>query len=230
MRITSVVIIAAVLAVLAGGGFWLYAHPGGVTLFSYSTAGTTAASTTSQTGAPAQAPAGTTQAATTTTNIPTHVTQATLHTNLGDITITFDSAAPNTVANFVKLASSGFYDGVKFHRVIKGFMDQAGDPLTKDDSQEVRWGTGGPGYTIADENQSAHNGVGVVSMANTGAPDSGGSQFFINAADNRFLDGKYNVFGTVTAGLDVALAINNTPTDQADRPLTPVVISSITLQ
>jgi len=149
---------------------------------------------------------------------------------MGDITIQFDSAAPQTVANFVKLAQSGFYDGVKFHRVIKGFMDQAGDPLTKDDSQAARWGTGGPGYTIPDENMSQHNGIGVVSMANTGQPNSGGSQFFINAADNGFLDGKYSVFGKVTAGLDIVKAINDAQTDGADRPVTPISITSVTLQ
>ena len=149
---------------------------------------------------------------------------------MGDITIQFDSAAaPNTVANFIKLASSGFYDGTKFHRVIAGFMDQGGDPLTKDDSKMAQWGTGGPGYQFADENTSAHNGVGVVSMANSG-PNTNGSQFFINAVDNGFLDGKYSVFGKVTAGMDVVTAINNTPTDQSDRPLTPVVLKSITLQ
>jgi cyclophilin family peptidyl-prolyl cis-trans isomerase len=150
---------------------------------------------------------------------------------MGDIVIQLDAAdAPQTVANFVKLAQSGFYDGVKFHRVIAGFMDQAGDPLTKDDSQEAAWGTGGPGYTIPDENLNAHNGVGVVSMANTGQPNSGGSQFFINAVDNGFLDGKYSVFGKVISGMDVVTAINNTPVDSSDRPLTPVVINSVTLQ
>ena len=174
----------------------------------------------------------TTITATTTneTPMPTNITQATLHTNLGDITFTFlPEQAPNTVANFIKLAQSGFYDSTKFHRVIKGFMDQGGDPLTKDDSKIAQWGTGGPGYKFADENASAHNGIGVVSMANSG-PDTNGSQFFINAADNGFLDGKYSVFATVTAGLDVAMAINNTPTDSSDRPLTPVVLQSITLK
>jgi len=149
---------------------------------------------------------------------------------MGDITIEFDAKdAPNTVANFIKLAQSGFYDGTKFHRVIAGFMDQGGDPLTKDDSMMARWGTGGPGYQFANENTSAHNAAGVVSMANSG-PDTNGSQFFINAVDNPFLDGSYNVFAKVVAGMDVVTAINNTPTDSSDRPLTPVVIKSITLK
>ena len=157
------------------------------------------------------------------------IMQATLHTSMGDITLEFDSAAPQTVANFIKLAQSGFYNGVKFHRVIAGFMDQAGDPLTKDDSKAAQWGTGGPGYTIPDENTGAHNGAGVVSMANTGQPNSGGSQFFINAVDNGFLDGKYSVFAKVVSGMDVVEAINKTPTDSSDRPLTPVVINSVTV-
>src|SRR3989344_4964206 len=83
------------------------------------------------------------------------VTSATLHTSLGDITLTsLPQQAPNTVANFIKLAQSGFYDSTKFHRIIKGFMDQGGDPLTKDDSKIAQWGTGGPGYKFADENAS----------------------------------------------------------------------------
>ena len=149
---------------------------------------------------------------------------------MGDITIEFDTTnAPNTAANFIKLAQAGFYDGTKFHRVIKGFMDQGGDPLTKDDTKMAQWGTGGPGYQFADENVGADNSVGVVSMANSG-PNTNGSQFFINAANNSFLNGKYSVFGKVTAGLDVAMAINNTPTDSSDRPLTSVVIKSVTLK
>ncbi len=157
------------------------------------------------------------------------VMQATLHTNQGDITIELNPAAPNIAANFIKLAQSGFYDGTKFHRVIKGFMDQGGDPLSKDDSQAARWGTGGPGYQLPDENLSAPNSVGVVAMANSG-PNTNGSQFFINAADNHFLDGKYSVFGRVTAGLDVVMAINATPTGANDVPLQPIVINSITLK
>ncbi len=154
---------------------------------------------------------------------------ATLHTSKGDIVIEFDqSAAPQTVANFIKLAGAGFYDGTKFHRVIKNFMIQGGDPLTKDDSMAARWGTGGPGYQFADENVNAHNAVGVVSMANSG-PNTNGSQFFINVADNGFLDGKYNVFARVTAGLDIVMQISNTATNADDRPLEPIVLTSVTL-
>jgi cyclophilin family peptidyl-prolyl cis-trans isomerase len=160
-----------------------------------------------------------------------NISQATLHTSMGDITFQFlPNVAPNAVANFIKLAQSGFYDSTKFHRVIKGFMDQGGDPLTKDNTKIAQWGTGGPGYQFNDEvSPTALNNTGMVAMANSG-PNTNGSQFFINAADNNFLDGKYTVFAKVTAGLDVAMAINNTPTDSSDRPLTPVVIKSITLK
>jgi peptidylprolyl isomerase len=159
-----------------------------------------------------------------------NIMQATLHTNKGDITIEFSSDTPNTVANFEKLASSGFYDGVKFHRVIKGFMIQGGDPLTKDDSMQARWGTGGPGYQFADEiGQSNHNAAGTIAMANSG-PNTNGSQFFINLVDNNFLDDKHTVFGKVIACMDVVEAIGAVKTGASDRPLEPVIINSVTLK
>ena len=156
---------------------------------------------------------------------------AILHTNQGDITIEFlETLAPNTVQNFVKLAKSGFYDGVKFHRVIKGFMIQGGDPLTKDDSMSDFWGTGGPGYTFADEiTPNNENNTGTISMANAG-PNTNGSQFFINVGDNNFLDSKHTVFGKVTEGMDVVQQIESTPTNSSDRPLEPVVINSVTVK
>ncbi len=156
---------------------------------------------------------------------------ATPHTSAGDITIEFfDADAPNTVANFAKLAKSGFYDGTKFHRVIQGFMIQGGDPLTRDDAQKARWGTGGPGYAFADEiHANNRNDTGTIAMANAG-PNTNGSQFFINAADNNFLDGKHTVFGRVTAGMDVVARIERTPVDSSDRPITPMIIQSVTIQ
>lgn len=159
------------------------------------------------------------------------VESATLHTSMGDITLKFyASDAPKTVENFLKLARSGFYDGVKFHRVIKGFMIQTGDPLSKDDTMMSRWGTGGPGYAFADEIAPAsalyEKGYkhGVLAMANSG-PNTNGSQFFIMAADYP-LPPLYTIFGEVTSGLSVVDAIDAVPTSQ-DRPLTPVVIKSI---
>lgn len=160
-----------------------------------------------------------------------HYTQATLHTSMGDITIALDTAnTPHTVENFVKLASSGFYDGTKFHRVIEGFMIQGGDPLSKDDGKEALWGTGGPGYSFADEIKPTNSDVkGTIAMANAG-PNTNGSQFFINVADNTYLNTKHTVFGHVTAGYDIVEKISQVATDSSDRPVTPVVISSIDLK
>ena len=159
------------------------------------------------------------------------ITKATFHTTKGDIVIELAGAdAPNTVANFVKLAQSGFYDGTKFHRVIKGFMIQGGDPLSKDDAKAAQWGTGGPGYQFKDEIRPGNrNDIGTISMANAG-PNTNGSQFFINTAANNFLDTKHTVFGRVVAGLDVVKAIETTPTGSNDRPVEPMVITSITLE
>jgi peptidylprolyl isomerase len=157
------------------------------------------------------------------------IMNATLHTNKGDITIQFNPNTPKTVENFIKLAKSGFYDGTKFHRVIKDFMNQGGDPLSKDDSMMMRWGTGGPGYQFADEIVSGNkNDIGTLSMANAG-PNTNGSQFFINTGNNNFLDTKHTVFGKVVTGMDVAIAINSVKTGEADRPVDPVVIKSISL-
>lgn len=159
------------------------------------------------------------------------VMYATLHTNQGDIKIEFMGAdAPNTVANFAKLAGEGFYNGVKFHRVIKGFMIQGGDPLSKDDAMQARWGTGGPGYTFADEiHANNHNNIGTIAMANAG-PGTNGSQFFINVANNNFLDGKHTVFGKVVSGMEIVTKIENTKTSENDRPVTPMVIESVTVE
>jgi cyclophilin family peptidyl-prolyl cis-trans isomerase len=157
------------------------------------------------------------------------IMNATLHTNKGDIKLEFSSLTPNTVANFIKLSKSGFYDGVKFHRVISGFMIQAGDPLSKDDTKKDEWGTGGPGYRFEDEIAEGNsNIIGSVAMANAG-PDTNGSQFFINTADNHFLDDKHTVFAHVIEGMDVVKMIESIPKDEKDRPLEPVIIENITL-
>jgi cyclophilin family peptidyl-prolyl cis-trans isomerase len=153
----------------------------------------------------------------------------TLTTNKGNITIElFVEKAPNTVANFKKLADAGFYNGVKFHRVIKGFMIQSGDPLSKDDAKSDMWGTGGPGYKFADEiHADNRNDVGTIAMANAG-PNTNGSQFFINVNPNNFLDGKHTVFGKVIKGMDVVTEIEGVATNQSDQPLSPVVVEKIT--
>ena len=155
--------------------------------------------------------------------------QAILHTNKGDISIEFSDATPSTTANFIKLAKEGFYDGTKFHRVIKDFMIQGGDPQTKDDSLMARWGTGGPGYSFDDEIQPGNsNDVGTISMANAG-PNTNGSQFFINTANNNFLDTKHTVFGRVTDGMEIVEMIQEIPVDASDRPTSPIIIESITV-
>lgn len=169
--------------------------------------------------------------------------QAEFQTSLGNFTIEFfNDKMPITVANFLTLAEDGYFDGTKFHRVIKDFMIQGGDPLTKDDSQQSLWGTGGPGYAISDEHvadKELTNVIGTISMANSG-PNSGGSQFFINVANNTFLDfdkaplsSKHPVFGKVIEGMDVIEKISQVKTTQPgmlDRPETPVVIKKINLK
>jgi len=136
---------------------------------------------------------------------------------LGTIQIElFPELAPATVANFEELASSGFYDGTTFHRVIPDFMIQGGDPQTKNDDPSDD-GQGGPGYTIADEFNDAPHLRGAVAMANTGSPDSAGSQFFIVHADSPLLDGQYTLFGRVVSGMGVVDAITRVETDSDGR-------------
>jgi cyclophilin family peptidyl-prolyl cis-trans isomerase len=153
---------------------------------------------------------------------------ATIKTNFGEIELEFfTDKAPKTVENFLKLAESGFYDGTKFHRVISGFMIQGGDPLSSDDEKKDLWGTGGPGYTFADEIYDGNsNSFGTISMANSG-PNTNGSQFFINTADNNFLDSKHTVFGRVINGIENVRGIENIETSDSDRPVKSIVINSI---
>ena len=164
-------------------------------------------------------------------NLTAKYSQATFNTNQGNFTIKFyNEKAPLTVNNFLNLANIGYYNGVKFHRVIANFMIQGGDQYTKDDSMMSRWGTGGPGYAINDEfGAGLTNKIGTISMANAGA-NTGGSQFFVNVADNSYLDGKHAVFGEVVEGMDVVNKISQTSVDANSRPETPVVINSITLK
>ncbi len=135
--------------------------------------------------------------------------------------------APKTVENFKKLANEGFYDGTAFHRVIKGFMIQGGDPLTKDESKQARWGTGDPGYKIKAEFSEKSHTRGVLSMARSQDPDSAGSQFFICHGDPKFLDRQYTAFGKLIKGDDVLEKIATTPTTTPDRPLKRMNVESI---
>jgi len=166
---------------------------------------------------------------------------ATFETTLGSFTAEiYLDKMPVTAKNFLDLAKSGFYDGLHFHRVIKGFMIQFGCPNSKDPNSRSA-GTGGPPHgTIKDEHPAdakLSNEPLTLSMANTGRPNSGGSQFFINAVHNSFLDwfspgdSKHPVFGKVTSGAEVVKAIETTPTNRAagDRPITPVQVKKITV-
>lgn len=140
---------------------------------------------------------------------PIEAKTVTLETSKGTIVIDlFTEKAPLTTLNFLTLVKDGFYDGIVFHRVEPNFVVQFGDPLTKDSSKQALWGTGGPGYTIADEFHPdlTHDSEGILSMANRG-PDTGGSQLFITLDATNFLDNKHAVLGKVTSGMDVVKQI-----------------------
>jgi cyclophilin family peptidyl-prolyl cis-trans isomerase len=146
-----------------------------------------------------------------------------MHTNAGTIELElFDDDAPKTVANFRKLASDGFYDGLTFHRIIRDFMIQGGCPQGT--------GTGGPGYTFEDEINDHKVVRGALAMANAG-PNTNGSQFFIvTAVQAPWLDGKHTVFGRVTNGMDVVDTLEAAETDGSDRPVTPQQLERVELE
>jgi len=166
-------------------------------------------------------------------------TYAHFETTLGNFTVElFEDKTPKTVANFTELAEGSrewthprtrtkhtmpYYDGIVFHRVINGFMIQGGDPMGQ--------GTGGPGYQFADEfhPELRHDRAGILSMANAG-PNTNGSQFFITLGPTPHLDRKHSVFGAVVKGLDVVQKIGATPVDRSDRPMTPVVMTKVTIE
>ena len=156
--------------------------------------------------------------------------QAIIKTDYGNITLKFYAKeSPKTVNNFFNLANNGFYDGIRFHRIINDFMIQTGDPLSKDIANKNRWGTGDPGYKFADEFNDQPLQKGSLAMANSG-PNTNGSQFFIVTKDSvPWLDGKHTNFGYVAEGLEVVEKIEALPTDSIDRPLEDVIIKSIEL-
>lgn len=170
--------------------------------------------------------AASTSAASLINNLKNNEHMVTIQTNMGTIVFeTYDADAPNTVNNFITLANKGFYNGLIFHRVIQGFMIQGGDPTGT--------GTGGPGYTFADElnpsTPSYQLGYvrGTVAMANAG-PNTNGSQFFIMQQDTP-LPHNYTIFGHVISGMNVVDAIAAVPVDANDKPLTPVVMEKVTV-
>lgn len=182
---------------------------------------------------------------------PGAVVHVVFNTSKGDIRLVlYGDKTPVTVNSFLNLTRSGFYDGTRFHRVIKDFMNQGGDPNSKDPAKANQWGTGGPGYTIEDEfpckdgftsrkiphECGTHGGLvdtfnklGRLAMANTGQSHTGGSQFFITAANTTWLDGKHTIFGDVEGGMDVVLAINRAPTGTGDRPNPEILLSKVTV-
>ncbi len=157
-------------------------------------------------------------------------------TNKGDFKVKlYTDKSPITAGNFKQLVESGFYDGTRFHRVIKDFMIQGGDPLSKREDMRKRWGTGGS-EPIEDEFiRGLSNKRGTLSMANSG-PNSGSSQFFINVVDNEYLDfdkkpfqSKHPVFGEIVEGMDIVDKISNTPANAFDQPRDDVIVESVTI-
>ena len=156
-------------------------------------------------------------------------TKIKIQTNQGNMEFELENdLVPETTKNFLKLSKEGFYDGVRFHRVIKDFMIQTGDPLSKDPSKQDLWGTGGPGYEIQDEfsPELKHDKSGLLSMANSG-PNTGGSQFFITLIPTPWLDNKHAIFGHIISGTDVIEKIGNLPTEGPDRPIEDIIIEKI---
>ena len=150
---------------------------------------------------------------------------AVFETNKGTFEIElFEDKTPVTTKNFIDLAEKGFYNGVIFHRVIDGFMIQGGDPEGT--------GMGGPGYTIEDEFRKdlTFDGEGILAMANTGMPHTGGSQFFVTLAKTPWLNGKHTIFGKVIKGMDVVRTIGHSEVDFQDRPLETVTMKSVTIK
>ncbi len=236
MNVKYIVLSIVVIGVVLVGGFYLFSDKAssssGATLQTNvqvngsaqngQTQSDTTGSTTSVT---------TTSSTSTTAFIATHSKTTnhmiTLETNYGTITLeTYDSDAPNTVANFVTLANKGFYNNLTFHRIIPGFMIQGGDPSGN--------GTGGPGYSFADELNPATPSFktgykkGVIAMANSG-PNTNGSQFFIMLADYQ-LPNNYTIFGHVTSGQDIVDKIGGVKTGANDRPVSPVVMKKVTVK
>jgi peptidyl-prolyl cis-trans isomerase A (cyclophilin A) len=151
-------------------------------------------------------------------------TKANFKTSIGDFSVElFTAQAPLTTGNFIKLSKKGFYDGLIFHRVIPNFMIQGGCPHGS--------GRGGPGYKIKDEFHPdlKHDEVGVLSMANAG-PNTGGSQYFITVAKTQWLDGKHAIFGKVIQGYEVVKNISEVKTGRNDKPLSDIVIKSVTIE
>ena len=212
-KIITRIAAAAIVAIIAGAGLYIYISNRGSTTTQESTSCTTG---TLVLGAPKG-------------------TYAKINTSLGCIEVQlFPSAAPKTVANFVNLSQTGFYNNLVWHRIVVGFVIQTGDPNTKNGGgNRSLWGTGGSDKTVPLEiNSTLHNDYGYLGMARSADPNSGSSQFYINVnqTGNRALNGQYTVFGKVINGMSVAIAISKVPVNPTDQPITPVLVTSITIQ
>lgn len=165
-------------------------------------------------------------------SLTTNLVYARINTSMGSIEVElFPAAAPQTVANFVNLFKSGFYDNLVWHRIVSGFVIQTGDPLTRNgEGNRSLWGTGGSSKTVPLEtNASLHNYVCYLGMARSSDPNSGSSQFYINLNNNTSLDGSYTVFGRVVTGMDVVNRIAAVQVNSSDQPVTPVFMTSVTI-
>ncbi len=156
---------------------------------------------------------------------------AKLTTSLGTIEVElYPSSTPKTVTNFVNLAKSGFYSNLVWHRIVKGFVIQTGDPNSRNGLNNATWGQGGSSQTVPLEiDGTLRNRVGYLGMARSSDTNSGSSQFYINLTDNPSLDGSYTVFGKVISGMDTALAIGNVPVYPSDQPINPVFLTSVAI-
>lgn len=226
IRASLVISVVVVLAIVGAVGWYAYGGLGGQASTATTTSSiltTTVASTTSTalSGCP---------------NPPSSVTSnlvyARINTTMGPIEVElFSSAAPKTVTNFVGLANAGFFNNLVWHRIVKGFVIQTGDPLTRNaGGDRSLWGTGGSGTTVPLEIDSVlHNYVCYLGMARGQDPNSGSSQFYINLANNTSLDGSYTVFGRVVSGLGVVNQIGNVQVNSSDQPVNPIFVTSVTV-
>ena len=225
-RTIYIVIAAAVVVIIIGGFYFLSRKESAESITSSQEGSAQSAKEAAGVRAPLEAR---TEGAADASGVLPLTGRAVMKTNMGDITLDlFPKDAPKTVENFVKLSRAGFYNGTKFHRVIKGFMIQGGDPNSKDDDWSDD-GTGGPGYQFEDEINLHKLVRGALAMANSG-PNTNGSQFFIVTADaTPWLDGRHTVFGRVVAGMEAVDKIENVATDKArgDHPTQDVIVSSI---
>jgi peptidyl-prolyl cis-trans isomerase B (cyclophilin B) len=233
---TTAVIVLIVIAAVGGGAYYYTTHGGKLSLGGTGTSSTSSSGTTNSTSSSAAtgSPTSTTSTSSASTGSAAPI-YAIINTTNGTIEAElYPSDAPKTVANFVSLANSGFYNGLVWHRIVKGFVIQTGDPTTKNGGgNRATWGQGTSGTNIPFENSPLQNVAGSLAMASTGAGVGGSSQFYINLVNNPSLDGSYTVFGMVISGMSVVQTIGNTAVNPSnDQPINAAAaeVTSITIQ